>query len=195
MTHALTCESASDDARAATHIIQWVFWTILTFGVVLPIALLIWQATVPNAVLRRASVGQFQAATTSSAFLQPPLTTVTTTTGSLTVAGLFSAPHDTPLEVVTHSQTAELELCAVHYPDTCLPLAGAWAGQLQPTPALGRVFDFARHGLTGNTLAFWLFIGCALVLMTGVGWISAVSALEDTEPDASPRLEVDDDPP
>jgi hypothetical protein len=117
-------------------------------------------------------------ASTGSGFLQPSTTTVTTTQGSLIVVGLFSAPRNQRLEVVQWSQTSGLQLCAVGRSDTCLSLAGAWAGTLQPTAARTRTFNFQGHDLDRGNVGLWLFIGCAVTLMAGVAWLGARRELE-----------------
>jgi len=165
--------------RAAVRGLKWLFIAILFGGVALPAALLIWQAVTPNVVIQRAGAGRFVSASTSSAFFQPSLTTVATTQGSLIVVGLFSAPRNQPLEIVEWSQTSGLQLCAVGRPDTCLLLAGAWAGTLRPTAARARTFNFQGHGLAGSNVGLWLFLGCIVTLMAGVGWACADAQLED----------------
>lgn len=173
------CATRDEVLPAVVRGLKWLCFATLVGGIAVPTALLIWQATTPNAVIRRAAAGRFVSASTSSAFLQSSLTTITTTQGSLIVAGLFSAPRNQPLEVVEWSQTSGLQLCAVGQPDTCLPLAGAWAGTLQPTAARARAFNFQGHGLDRGNLEFWLFLGCAVAFMVGVGWFGAYSELED----------------
>lgn len=173
------CATRDDMLPAVARGLKWLFFATLVGGIALPTALLVWQASTPNAVIRRAGVGSFVSASSSSGFLQSSLTTVTTTQGSLVVSGLFSAPRNQPLEIVEWSQASGLRLCAVGRPDTCLPLAGAWAGTLQPTAARARTFNFQGHGLERGNLAFWLFVGCAMALMVGVGWLSAHTELED----------------
>ncbi|TAM99109.1 MAG: hypothetical protein EPN40_05705 [Rhodanobacteraceae bacterium] len=173
------CATRDDVLPAVIRGLKWLFLATLVGGIALPTALLVWQASTPNAVIRRAGVGRFVSASSSSGFLQSSLTTVTTTQGSLVVSGLFSAPRNQPLEMVEWSQTSGLQLCAVGRPDTCLPLAGAWAGSLQPTAARARAFNFQGHGLERGNLAFWLFIGCGMAFMVGAGWFGAHAELED----------------
>jgi len=172
--------------RAAVHGLKWLFFATLIGGVALPLALLIWQAVTPNVVMQRAGVGQFVSASTDSGFLQPATTTVTTAQGSLIVVGLFSAPRNQPLEVVQWSQTSGLQLCAVGRPDTCLPMAGAWAGTLEPAPGRAGVFNFQGHGLSDRNVGVWLFFGCILALMTGIGWACAVAGSNKTDRSCEP---------
>lgn len=173
------CATRDEVLPAVVRSLKWLFFATLIGGIAVPTAVLIWQATTPNAVIRRADAGRFVSASTSSAFLQSSLTTITTTQGSLIVAGLFSAPRNQPLEVVEWSQTSGLQLCAVDRPDTCLPLAGAWAGTLQPTAARARAFNYQGHGLDRSNVGLWLFLGCAVTLMVGIGWFTAHTELED----------------
>jgi hypothetical protein len=160
-----------DDLATVALGMKCLFVAALTFGMAMPTALLIWQSLTPDVVIQRAGAGQFVSASTGSGFLQPSTTTVTTTQGSLIVVGLFSAPRNQPLEVVQWGQKGGLELCAVGRSDTCLPMAGAWAGTLQPTRA--QAFDFQKHGLGSDHLTLWLLVGFGLSLMSGVGWFGA----------------------
>lgn len=178
MTHDL-CATSENVLPAAVRGLKWLFFAALIGGAALPTALLIWQATTPNAVIRRAEVGRFVSASTNSGFLQPSLTTVTTTQGSLIVEGAFSAPRNQPLEVVEWSQTSGLQLCAAGRHDTCLSLAGAWAGTLEPTTEWTRAFNFQGHGLDRSNLGLWLFLGCAVTFMVGIGWFTGHTELED----------------
>jgi|SRR5690348_15743 hypothetical protein len=177
-----------DDLAAVALGMKCLFVAALIFGMALPTALLIWQSLTPDVVIKRAGAGQFVSASTGSSFLQPSTTTVTTTQGSLIVVGLISAPRNQPLEVVQRSQKSGLELCAVGRSDTCLPMAGAWAGTLQPTRA--QAFDFQKHGLDSDHLKLWLLVGFGLSLMTGTGWFSAdrEAKNQNCEPRESPAI-------
>jgi len=172
------CAPSNDTLRGAVRCLKWLFFAALICGIAPPAALLIWQTITPSVVIQRAGAGRFVSANTSSGFLQSALTTVTTTQGSLIVVGVFSAPRNQSLEIVEWSQTSGLQLCAVGRRDTCLSLAGAWAGTLEPTPARARVFNFQSHGLDRSNLGLWLFLGCAVTLMAGAGWLSGHAELE-----------------
>ncbi len=172
MTHPV--DSTDPGCRSGVaRVMRWAFLTVAVFGVIAPSGLLVWQAVTLNAVLRSAPVGRFVAARASTAFISPTLTTVDTTRGSLIVRGSFSAPHGQPLEVVGRSRTPGIELCAVGHLDTCLPLAGAWAGALRPTSAAVHAIDFPRYGLATDHLAPWPFFGGALTFFCGIGWLYA----------------------
>jgi len=178
-----------EDLATAAFGLKCLFIVALFCGSALPTALLVWQSLTPNVVIQRAGAGQFVSASTDSGFLQPTITNVTTTQGSLVVVGLFSSPHDRSLEVVQRSQESGLELCAVGRIDTCLPLAGAWAGTLQPTRA--QIFDFQGHGLDRNRLALWLLVGFFVSLMTGVAWFGAHRQAKNQvrDPREPPKIE------
>lgn len=184
--------ATSDDVLPAVVCgLKWLFLATLIGGIALPTVLLIWQASTPNVVIRRAGAGRFVSASTNSAFFQPSLTTVTTTQGSLIVVGLFSAPSNQPLEIVEWNQTSGLQLCAVGRHDTCLSLAGAWAGTLEPTTARARTFNYQGYGLDRSNVGLWLFLGCAIAFMVGIGWITAHTELEDQIQDSRELPAID----
>ncbi|TAM96025.1 MAG: hypothetical protein EPN40_09705 [Rhodanobacteraceae bacterium] len=175
-----------DPFPRAARIARILFLAALLPGIALPAALLIWQAATPEEAVRSADAGQFLSATGSNAFLQPALTNIETTHGSLIVNGLFSAPRGRALEVVKLNDKGGTYLCAAGDLDTCLPLAGAWAGTLAPTPNTNRVFDFERYGLADSNLWGWVACGVLACLLSGLAWF-AVWATNSNQRD-------DDDP-
>lgn len=136
-----------------------VFVLVLLLGVATPIALLIWQSTAATGAVRSGSAGTFVSATAShGGFFSSALTNVQTNDGSVVVRGTFSAPRGRVLAVEELNKTG-LHLCAVGDRESCLPLAGHWAGPLAATPQASRVFDFVGHGLDRGNLAQWLAAG------------------------------------
>lgn len=151
-----------------------VFFVLVLFvGVAVPVALLVWQATAKTAPVRTSSAGTFVSATASTGgFFSSALTNVRTTAGSVIVWGTFSAPQGRALAVEELNKTG-LHLCAAGDLDTCLPLAGPWAGQLASTPHAAQVFDFVGHGLSEYNLQRWLMGGLVFGFIA-FAWLLAV---------------------
>jgi len=166
-------------AAAPTHkpskyweIFSVVFVLALVLGVAAPIALLIWQSAATTAAVRSGSAGAFVSATASQGgFLSTPLTNVQTTLGSVVVQGTFSAPRGRALDVEELNKTG-LHLCAVGDLETCLPLAGQWAGDLNATPQAAGAFDFVGHGLSRGNLDRWLGAGLMVTFIALLGVIA-----------------------
>ena len=149
-----------------------VFLLVLVLGVAAPIALLIWESAATTAAVRSGSAGAFVSATASQGgFLSTPLTNVQTTLGSVVVQGTFSAPRGRALAVEELNKTG-LHLCAVGDLETCLPLAGQWAGELTATPQAAGVFDFVGHGLSRGNLDRWLGAGLMVTFIALLGVIA-----------------------
>lgn len=164
------------------YIAMIVFFVALLLGIALPAAVLVWQGATPQSVVRSGDAGQFLSASGANAFLQPALTNVETTHGSLIVRGLFSAPHGRKLDVVELNDADGAHLCAVGDLDTCLPLAGTWAGVLAPTP--NHTFDFERYGLANANLWAWVACGILLCLISGlVGLVVVIEHADDHDDD------------
>jgi len=166
-------------AAASTHkpskywaIFSVMFLLVLVLGVAAPIALLIWQSAATTAAVRGGSAGAFVSATASQGgFLSTPLTNVQTTLGSVVVQGAFSAPRGRALAVEELNKTG-LHLCAVGDLETCLPLAGQWAGELTATPQAAGAFDFVGHGLSRDNLDRWLGAGLMVAFIALLGVIA-----------------------
>lgn len=150
-----------------------VFVLVLFVGVAVPVALLVWQATAKTAAVRTSGAGTFISATASTGgFFSSALTNVRTSAGSVVVWGTFSAPQGRALAVEELNKTG-LHLCAVGDLNTCLPLAGPWAGQLASTPQAAQVFDFVGHGLSEYNLQRWLMAGLVFGFIA-FAWLLAV---------------------
>lgn len=148
------------------------FLLVLLLGIAGPVALLVWQAATPTMAVRSGDAGTFVSATTvQEGLFASALTTVRTSEGSVTVRGTFSAPRGRALAVEDLNKTG-LHLCAVGDLDTCLPLAGRWAGTLTATPEATRTFDFEHHGLSNDNLGRWLMAG---VIFTFIALLSVVA--------------------
>lgn len=141
--------------------------TAAVVGLIVPGALLIWEATQPSVVTATGSAGAFESATSSpGSFFAPTLTSVQTTAGTVTVTNTFSALRGSHLVVEAHNKSATLQLCVVGTSHVCAPLAGPWAGVLVPTPAAAHAIAFARHGLSTADLQRWLGLGVLATLMS-----------------------------
>lgn len=149
-----------------------VFLLVLLLGIAAPVALLIWQAVTTTVAVRSGDAGAFVSATAAQGgFFTSALTTVQTSEGSVVVQGTFSAPHGRALAVEDLNKTG-LHLCAVGDLDTCLPLAGHWAGPLTATPDAGRAFDFEHYGLSNDNLKRWMMAGVIVAFIAMLGLIA-----------------------
>lgn len=181
MNTAITTTSPNPFPRTA-YIALILFLAALLFGIALPGALLIWQAATPQSVVRSGDAGQFLSASGANGLLQPALTNIQTTHGSLIVQGLFSAPRGRALEVAELNDAGGAHLCAVGDLNTCLPLAGTWAGALTPTPH--HTFDFERYGLANSNLWTWVAFGILLCFTFGmVGLVVVVEYMDGCDDD------------
>lgn len=134
----------------------------ILLGVVVPICLWTWQAHALDAAIRSADVGTFISADSSpGGFFAPTLTNVHTTGGSVTVLGTFSALRGRPLSIEDLNKSG-LHLCVTGAPVSCVPLAGAWTGELVPISHVTKVFNFYRYGLTSENFVGWLAMGSIL---------------------------------
>lgn len=148
------------------------FLLVLLIGVAAPVALLVWQAATMTVAVRSGNAGTFISATTvQGGFFTSALTTVQTSEGSVTVRGTFSAPRGRALAVEDLNKTG-LHLCAVGDLDTCLPLAGRWAGTLTATPEATKTFDFEHHGLSNDNLGRWLMAGVIFTFIALLGMVA-----------------------
>lgn len=149
------------------------FLLVLLLGIVAPVALLIWQAVTTTVAVRSGDAGTFVSATAAQGgFFTSALANVQTTTGSVVVQGTFSAPRGRALAVEDLNKTG-LHLCAVGDLDTCLPLAGHWAGPLTATPEAEKAFDFEHYGLSNDNLQRWMMAGVIFCFIDLV-WLIAI---------------------
>lgn len=148
------------------------FLLVLLLGIAAPVALQIWQAVTTTVAVRSGDAGAFVSATAAQGgFFTSALTTVQTSEGSVVVQGTFSAPRGRALTVEDLNKTG-LHLCAVGDLDTCLPLAGHWAGPLTATPDAGRAFDFEHYGLSNDNLKRWMMAGVIVAFIAMLGLIA-----------------------
>ena len=151
-----------------------VLLLVFLLGIAAPVALLIWQAATTTVAVRSGNAGTFVSATAvQGGFFTSALTTVQTSEGSVTVRGTFSAPRGRALAVEDLNKAGP-HLCAVSDLETCLPLAGQWAGTMTATPEAARTFDFEHHGLSNDNLGRWLMAGVIFTFIALVG----VAAIE-----------------
>jgi len=145
-----------------------LFGWLLTIliGIVAPATILVLIGSTPNTVLRTGAAGQFVSASASSGgIFSPGLTTIQTTTSSLAVYGTFSAQRNQPL-VVRETLKDGLQLCAQGKSDTCVGLAGSWAGDMKPVPHASHRFAGLVTGIGDRWASLWLMMGILL-------WIGA----------------------
>lgn len=155
-------------------------WFIVVLaGVVAPVVILILMAMTPNTVLRSGAAGRFVASNASAGgFMAPNISTVQTTTGSIAVYNMFSATRNEVL-VVQRTLKDGLRLCAEGKPDTCVGLAGTWAGDMQPVPHVHHRFAGLVTGVGSGPAWLWLLMGIASsIVATGL----AVQLTDTGEP-------------
>ncbi len=149
------------------------FLLVLLLGIAAPVALLIWQSVTTTVAVRSGDAGTFVSATAAQGgFFTSALTNVQTTEGSVVVQGTFSAPRGRAL-VVEDLNTTGVHLCAVGDLDSCLPIAGHWAGMLTATPQAGRAFDFEHYGLSNDNLKRWMMAGVIVAFIALLGLIAS----------------------
>lgn len=163
----------------------------LVLGIALPMALLAWQAITPRVPVRKADIGQFLSAVGENPFLRPSLTNVHTTSGSLIVSGLFSAPRGQALEVVQFNQDNNTYLCAADDLATGLPIAGTWAGAMKAPAMTSRAIDFAEYGLATSNLWLWLAFGCLVCVLAAFIRFVALTVIADANGGADKRPNPD----
>lgn len=149
-----------------------VGWLVVFLvGVVAPVATMVILAVTPNALVSTGDAGRFISADASAGgFMVPSVTTVRTTTGSIAVFDTFSAPRGQPL-VVQRTLKAGVQLCVDRRPDTCVPLTGAWGGDVHAVPHPHYRFAWLVQSIDGALATLWFGVGIFAVV--GVTAIAA----------------------
>lgn len=135
----------------------------------------------PPVITQTGDVGTF-----ASAASHEGLTNITTSDGTITVRGGFSALAGQHL-FVRRSNKFGLQLCAVGQPGNCASVSGTWTGAMKtlPYPKHWYTVDFARHQLDSGTLTAMLMMGIVTALGALLVCGSAYSA--EGEPPTSDR--------
>lgn len=149
-----------------------VVWLVVFLGgIVAPAATLVILAVTPNALLSTGDAGRFVSAEVSAGgFMAAGVTTVQTTAGSIAVFDTFSAPRGQPL-VVQHTLKAGIQLCVARRPDTCVPLAGTWGGDMRAVPHPHYRFAWLVQSIDDALATLWFGVGIFAVV--GVTAIAA----------------------
>lgn len=138
---------------------------VVLFGIVIPTALLIWQAFTPLAAVQRSELGTFVSATANpGGVLSPTYASIQTTVGTVTVEGAISAARGQKLSIETFNKIGT-QLCVDDDLQTCMPLASPWLGSLKPTPQAASITDFQRVGLSTDNVKGWLELGVMLSIL------------------------------
>lgn len=147
-----------------------VVWLVVFLGgIVAPAATLVILAVTPNVLLSTGDAGRFVSAEVSAGgFMAAGVMTVQTTAGSIAVFDTFSAPRGQPL-VVQRTLKAGVQLCVDKKPDTCVPLAGAWGGDMHAVPHAHHRFAWLVRSIDSKTATLWLGMGILVVIaMTAI---------------------------
>lgn len=146
-------------------IVGSVVWLVAFLGgVVAPVATMIILAVTPNVPVSTGDAGRFISANASAGgFMAPGVTTVQTTTGSIAVYDSFSAPRRQTL-VVQRTLKEGVQLCVAKRPDTCVPLTGAWGGDMHAVPHVHYRFAWLVRSVDDTAAMLWLGMGIFVVI-------------------------------
>lgn len=172
--------AAPSDASRRGRLALFIFLLPFSLGVVAPIVLMLWEAASRTAIVVSGDAGEFISANSSpGGFTAPSLTSVQTTTGTIVVSGILSAPRGRAL-TVSRTNKAGMQLCVVGTPVLCASLAGDWPGAVSASPEAASVFDFTKHGLDYTSLGAWLVLG---ILTTFFAMVAALVVASSRAPD------------
>lgn len=161
-----------------TYLAQILFVLMLFGGVLVPWSIWLWFHFTPNTVLASADVGRFVSAGKGNGGAN-----VQTTEGTVAIDGTLSALRGSRL-VVQRSTKRGTELCVADQQDSCVALAGPWAGPLRRVPGSQRVTDFYAHGISAYTLRIWQLFG---FLLTFASLVAAAAEIDDNHPEFERR--------
>ena len=159
--------STTSLASARTHrrpqkvyVAEVAFVIMLFGGFLVPWGIWLWFHFSPNVVLSKADIGQFVSASKGNG-----ATNVETTKGTVAVDGTLSALHGSELVVQTSTKTGT-ELCVAGNRRSCVALASAWSGPMEPVPGTEHATNFFAHGISSRNLTLWRMMGFLLTLGT-----------------------------
>lgn len=148
-------------------------------GLAAPTAIFIWRANTPTVVVEQGSAGTLLRADVHTRFyVTGNVSNITTSAGTLVVAGSFTGPIGTPLIIERTNKASGMRVCTTDVHPTCVGLVGVWAGPMRPTADAGKVVNFVQHGWTAENLDGWLGIGFAVVCMFVLAWVIALLVRE-----------------
>ena len=160
---------------------------LFSLAIVLPSAgLLLMLHFTPLIVTSTGDAGTFQSAVSSK-----DLTDISTSLGTLTVTGGFSAPAGQGL-LLRYTNKRGLQLSPVTNMHACAEVAGPWPGRMQPVAYVHHWYtiDFARHRINPGGLPGILAMGVVTLLASLLLW--AVGG--NRESDAAARKEAEHTP-
>lgn len=144
----------------------WI--SIAVLGLVVPAIVGVLIGITPNPVVRSADAGQFVSATSSAGgFFTPGVTSVQTTQGSFAIIGPLSAERGQSLQVIDRLKDG-LQICLRDSAPVCAPMAGLWAGQMQPVQHTHHMFEPLVTAIGANGVAAWIALGLLAVLISGI---------------------------
>ncbi len=142
------------------HVAEVAFVIMLFGGVLVPWSIWLWFHFSPDVVLSKADVGQFVSASKGNG-----ATNVETTMGTVAIDGTLSALRGSELVVQTSTKTGT-ELCVAGNRQSCVALASAWSGPMEPVPGAEHAINFFPHGISSCNLTLWRMMGFLLTLGT-----------------------------
>lgn len=145
-----------------------IWFSIIVIGLIVPAIIGVLIAITPNPVVGNADAGQFVSATTSDGgFFTPGVTSVQTTRGSFAIIGPLSAERGQSLQVVDRLKD-DLRLCLQEPKPVCAPMAGPWAGQMQPVQRTRHIFEPLVTAIGSTGVLAWLAAGLLAVVLSGL---------------------------
>lgn len=164
------------------HVTFGIWISIAVLGLVVPAIIGVLIGITPNPVVRSADAGQFVSATSSAGgFFTPGVTSVQTTQGSFAIVGPLSAERGQPLQVIDRLKDG-LQLCLSESAPVCAPMAGPWAGQMQPVRRAHYMFEPLVTTIGAEGVAAWLALGLLAVLISGI----IIAVITDPTPPEAP---------
>ncbi len=152
----------------------------LAAWVIPPVALSTWLLLTPNVLLAEADVGQVVAVHSEHRwFPSDDTTTLQTTAGTFTVAGIQSAPRGQRLVIKDSTRDGE-QVCAAQGTDTCADFVGHYLGALQAVPHGPVVLSHAVRGNLWDLAGFWGVAAGVVFALVAMFWL--IESLGDCEP-------------
>lgn len=157
------------------HILTTLSVLAVLLGLAAPAAIFIWRANTPTVVVEQGSAGTLLRADVHTRFyMSGNVTHLTTSAGTLVVAGAFTGPIGTALTIERTNKASGMRVCTTDAHPTCARLVGVWAGPMRPTVDAGKVIDFVQHGWSEGNLEGWIGIGFAATCMLALAWVIAL---------------------
>lgn len=136
-----------------------ILFAFFVLGVALPAGLGLWSMLTPDVAIEAADAGRFVSASSRPGGLFAVTTTaVQSTRGSFTLYGNLSAARGQPLRIERRLK-GRMWLCVQTKAPVCQPLAGPWAGPLQPVPHADYHLAPLYRVISPAGIGNWLLLG------------------------------------